>query len=94
MNPSQHAIDAMRQELARRELLTPVLVLLASHRPLAFAAGQLLYLLDPLAALAGRPHLSAWAATLSDPVALAELAQTWCNPSPASLEDQQDDDRV
>ena len=90
MEPSNYAADALRHELARRDLLTPALALLMSHRPLAFAAGQLLHLLDPLAILAGRRGLAEWATLLSDPEQLAQLEGGWCDPSPARGEHADD----
>jgi hypothetical protein len=51
----------------RRDLDTPVRLLLESHRPLAFIAGQALYLIAPLAALLGEPRIQTWAARLSAP---------------------------
>jgi hypothetical protein len=49
----------------RRQLSGPLLLLLASHRPLAFVAGQLLYVAAPLAGLLGWRSVDAWAAWLS-----------------------------
>ncbi len=53
--------------LQRRQLTTPVLLFIAGHRPLAFFAGQLLYLFAPLALLAGWEGVNRWAELLSDP---------------------------
>ena len=61
--------------LARRELLTPALLLLAGHRPLAFVAGQLLYGLAPVAALFGLAGCQDWARLLSHPHGAAQLQQ-------------------
>lgn len=52
---------------ARRDLDTPMRLLLESHRPLAFVAGQALYLLAPLATLLGERSVETWAARLSAP---------------------------
>lgn len=49
----------------RRDLRAPVQLLLESHRPLAFVAGQALYVVAPLAALLGEPRVAEWAARLS-----------------------------
>lgn len=59
--------------LARRKLVTPTLLYLAGHRPLAFAAGQLLAVAAPVAAILGQPAVGDWAALLSDPDGPAHL---------------------
>lgn len=51
----------------RRQLDTPLLLFLASSRPLAFVTGQLFYVVAPLAGLLGRREIESWAAWLSDP---------------------------
>jgi hypothetical protein len=56
-----------------RQLSTTLLLLLASHRPLTFITGQLLYALAPLGALVGLERIDAWAALLSAPDANARL---------------------
>jgi hypothetical protein len=66
MDPQERRLAGLIRLLAERELLTPALCFWASHRPLAFLTAQLLYLLEPLAALAGRPGLATWAALMSD----------------------------
>jgi len=43
--------------LARRKLAGPALLFAASHRPLAFVAGQMMHLVDPVIGLLG---FSAW----------------------------------
>jgi hypothetical protein len=64
---------ALAQRLAEHDLLTPALCLLTSHRPLAFYAGQLLYLLNPLVALLGQPTWVEWAECLTDPAGVDQL---------------------
>jgi hypothetical protein len=59
----------------RRQLTTPLLLLLASHRPLTFVTGQLLYTLAPLAALMGWAEAGDWAALLSAPDANQRLTE-------------------
>lgn len=59
--------EHLLQTIAQRNMALPVLCLVASHRPLAFVTGQLLYLVAPLAALLGQPICSEWAALLSHP---------------------------
>lgn len=60
-------LDALLAIAAERQLTTPLLLFLVSHRPLAFFAGQTLYALAPLAALLGLHQTSAWADLLSAP---------------------------
>ncbi|RIK40184.1 MAG: hypothetical protein DCC55_15815 [Chloroflexi bacterium] len=86
MDPQDHRLTALTQQLARLELLTPALCFLAGHRPLAFVAGQLLYLLEPLATLAGGSGLSAWAELLSDPRRLERLERIWSTQPSAVTE--------
>jgi hypothetical protein len=59
----------------RRQLTMPLLLLLASHRPLTFVTGQLLYALAPLGALLGWESASDWAALLSAPDANQRLTK-------------------
>ena len=59
--------DRSIQTLAQRELTLPCLLFVVSHRPCAFVAGQLLYLLAPLAAIVGQSTWQDWAALLSQP---------------------------
>lgn len=58
---------------ARRQLAGPLLLFAASHRPLAFACGQTLHLLHPVAALLGTDLCGALAADLSAPDAARRL---------------------
>lgn len=51
----------------RRQLTTPLLLMMASHRPLAFIAGQLLLTLVPLCLLLGWDEAGDWATLLSAP---------------------------
>ncbi len=59
--------------LARRKLVAPTLLYLAGHRPLAFAAGQLLAVAAPVAAILGQSVVGDWAALLSDPDGPSQL---------------------
>lgn len=59
--------------LASRQLLTPALLYVAGHRPLAFLAGQGLFLAEPITAMLGIGAVSEWATLLSDPDGPAEL---------------------
>ena len=61
--------------LARRKLTAPALLFLAGHRPLAFATGQLLAVVAPLAALLGQSVVGDWAELLSDPAGPSQLEQ-------------------
>lgn len=53
--------------LARKQMILPVLLLLATHRPLAFVFGQSLWLCSPLELLFPQMGLGRWAALLSHP---------------------------
>jgi hypothetical protein len=70
--------------IGQRDLALPLLCFIAGHRPLAFMAGQMLYLFEPLAGLLGQSSVRAWAALLSDPAGPALLTQTLTSPSPDS----------
>lgn len=59
--------------LARSRMLLPGLLFLSSHAPLAFVAGQMLWLLSPFEMLFPNTNLGAWARLLSDPQAVASL---------------------
>lgn len=66
----------MVRHIAQREMALPLLCLVAGHRPLAFVAGQILYLLEPLAAIGGQSRWQMWAALLSDPAGYDLLTET------------------
>jgi hypothetical protein len=51
----------------RRQMSTPLLLFVSGHAPLAFIAGQALYVVAPLATLLGWDAPQAWAAALSLP---------------------------
>ncbi len=59
------AIQETLHALARRRMTSSALLLLAGHRPLAFAAGQVLALAAPLADLLGASAVGEWAQVLS-----------------------------
>lgn len=63
-------LDRLARAAADRKLTTPLLLFLAGHRPLAFFAGQALYMAAPLVALVGGRRADAWADLLSAPDAL------------------------
>ena len=63
--PAAVPILPLAAALDRRGLAAPALLYLAGHRPLAFAAGQLLALAAPLAAALGIDHTMEWAHLLS-----------------------------
>ena len=73
-------IAALTHRLAERELTLPFLCFFAAHRPLAFVAGQALYMLEPLALLFGSRLCGDWGALLCDDAALNYLEQTLANP--------------
>jgi hypothetical protein len=53
---------------------TPFLLFLASHRPLTFVTGQLLYVVAPCASILGWEEVTEWASLLSAPDASQQLA--------------------
>lgn len=71
--PDAPLIAPLAAALAQRGLASPALLFVAGHRPLAFAAGQLLALAAPLAAVLGAPHVMEWAYTLSTPEGVDSL---------------------
>jgi hypothetical protein len=64
--PATQPTASLAAALNRRGLTAPALLYLAGHRPLAFAAGQLLAVAAPLASVLGLP-LMGWARLLSSP---------------------------
>ena len=66
-------LELLAATVQRRQLTTPMLLLLASHNPLAFVAGQLLYAIAPLGLLLGWESVTRWAALLSAPDATRRL---------------------
>lgn len=74
----------MAAAIRRRGLVTPALLFLAGHRPLAFAAGHLLAVAAPTAAVLGLPRLMDWAHLLADPGGVDRLqAALAANGAPA-----------
>jgi hypothetical protein len=66
-------LESLVETVQRRQLTTPLLLLLASHHPLAFVTGQALYALMPLGLLLGWESIGDWAALLSAPDASKHL---------------------
>jgi hypothetical protein len=66
-------LEPLLRAAVERQLTTPLLLFMAGHRPLAFFAGQALYLVAPLAALLGWRDAGSWADLLSAPDAMAAL---------------------
>ena len=67
------SVDATLSAIRHRRMVLPAILLLAGHRPLAFTFGQVLLILQPLAALLGTDGLDAWARILSHPGGPAAL---------------------
>lgn len=63
------------QTLAESDLALPCLLFVVSHRPCAFMASQLLYLIAPLAAMLSVSACQEWAALLSQPEGVRQLEQ-------------------
>jgi|GEM_PF-6016899 len=74
-------IESMIKELQKREMLTSFLLLIASHRPLAFLAAQFFYLVDPVASLIGHDQCSGWAKILGSNEEVTEDSEPSCHPA-------------
>ena len=59
--------------LGRHGMAAPALLYVTAHRPLAFAAGHLLAVAAPVAAVLGAPHLMDWAQLLTSPEGVDRL---------------------
>ncbi|MCY3992025.1 MAG: hypothetical protein OXI52_03430 [Caldilineaceae bacterium] len=60
-------IDATLSAIGQRRMVLPAVLFVAGHRPLAFVFGQILLILQPMAALLGSDGLASWAHLLSIP---------------------------
>lgn len=81
--------------ISARKLETPVLLLLASHRPVAFITGQFALALVPLADLFDIGACRTWAYVLSDPDALDRLEQTLaCSPQRSNTDGPSQDNSL
>lgn len=78
-------LEVLAGTVHRRQLTTPLLLMLASHSPLTFVAGQLLYALAPLGLLLGWEGVNSWAALLSAPDATTRLTKLLTTPSTTPL---------
>lgn len=65
----------MLQAIRQHEMSAPVLLFVASHRPLAFVLGQMLHVANPMADLLGWSGCNDWANILSEPDGLSTLEQ-------------------
>lgn len=81
MKPTE--LTPLVETIHRRQLTTPLLLFLASHHPLAFVTGQLLYLVMPLGLLLGWEGIGNWAALFSAPDASQHLTALLTTPSAA-----------
>ena len=68
-------VDATLSAIGKRRMVLPAVLLLAGHRPLAFTFGQLLLILQPLAALLGSDGLDSWARLLTHPGGPAAISE-------------------
>ncbi|MFN8468033.1 MAG: hypothetical protein U0X20_20915 [Caldilineaceae bacterium] len=59
--------------LGRHGMAVPALLYVTAHRPLAFAAGHLLAVAAPVAAVLGAPYLLNWAQLLTSPEGVDRL---------------------
>jgi hypothetical protein len=71
-NPAAGAAPAVR-DISRRGLAGPALLFLAGHRPLAYAAGNLLAVAAPVAAVLGAAQIGRWAHLLIAPGGVESL---------------------
>ena len=78
-------VELLTNAIHHRKLTTPLLLLLASHNPLAFVAGQLLYVIAPLGLLLGWESVTDWAALLSAPGATQRLTDILITPAASSF---------
>jgi hypothetical protein len=78
-------LEMLTETLHRRQLTTAALLLLASHRPLAFVTGQLLYALAPLGLLLGWESVTDWADLLSAPNGTQRLTAQLTTPPAAAM---------
>ena len=67
------SIDETLSSLQDKRMVLPAALFLAGHRPMAFTVGQLLLLLQPLAAFIGGDRIGAWGRLLSHPAGPAAL---------------------
>ncbi len=70
----EEPVDAVLSAIGDRRMVLPAILLLAGHRPLAFTVGQLLLILQPVAALLGTNGLEPWARLLTHPGGPAALS--------------------
>lgn len=67
MRQDAQSYDALLDRIAQRRLDGTALLWLSGHQPLAFVAGQVCWLVAPLALLCGWPQVETWATVLSAP---------------------------
>jgi hypothetical protein len=82
-------LDGFDQLSRQRALALPLLCFIAGHRPLAFLAGQLLYVVEPLAGLLGQQGWRSWAALLSEPGGPDLLMQVLAQSTQQALADDE-----
>jgi hypothetical protein len=85
-DPSEARLHQLLRHVDQREMALPLLCFVAGHRPLSFLAGQILYLLEPLAGLLGQTGVRVWAALLSDPAGPGLFTQTLTSPSAEAIQ--------
>lgn len=70
---TDRAVEETLAALRHRRMVLPAALFLAGHRPMAFIIGQMLLVLQPLAALLGGTEIGAWGRLLSHPAGPAAL---------------------
>jgi hypothetical protein len=73
-------LELLTTAVHRRQLATPLLLMLAGHRPLTFITGQCLYMLAPVCGLLGWQGINDWAALFSAPDANQRLITLLATP--------------
>lgn len=91
IKPATESADALSEPLvealAQRGLLAPALLYATGHRPLAFAAGHLLALAAPLAAVLGFTNTMQWAHLLTTPSGVDRLHSALARQAPQERTD-------
>ncbi len=73
--PTDTLVDEALAAIRQRQMVLPALLFLAGHRPLAFVLGQMLLILQPLAAIFGADGLAVWSELLSQPAGPTALTE-------------------
>jgi hypothetical protein len=75
-------VTPLAASLERRGMAAPALLFVAGHRPLAFAAGHLLAVAAPVAAVLGLPRVMDWSRLLASPEGVDRLVAALARQQP------------